>query len=48
MTKNNFLKLNQIQSIIEETLGITLNLESIRKYLKIQKFSRKRIKKIVL
>lgn len=48
VTKNNFLKLNQIQSIIEETLGITLSLESIRKCLKIQKFSRKRIKKIVV
>ena len=48
VTKNNFLKLNEIQSIIEETLGITLSLESIRKCLKIQKFSRKRIKKIVV
>ena len=37
VTKNNFLKLNEIQNVIEETLGITLSLESIRKCLKIQK-----------
>ena len=36
VTKNNFLKLNEIQNVIEETLGITLSLESIRKCLKIQ------------
>ena len=38
VTKNNFLKLNEIQNVIKETLGITLSLESIRKCLKIQKF----------
>jgi len=42
------LKLNEIQNVVEKTSGITLSLESIQKYLKIQKFSIKKIKKIVV